>query len=93
MQRERALDADAEGLLADGERLAGTGALALDHDPLEDLDPLALALDHPEMDANRVPGLELRDVVAQLGALECLDDLAHKRGPAGRGGMLAKESA
>ena len=34
---ERALDADAERLLADGERLAGAVALALDDDALEDL--------------------------------------------------------
>jgi hypothetical protein len=70
---------DAERLLADGKRLAGPGALALDHDALEDLDALPLALDHLEMDADRVPRLELRDVTAQLGALECFDHLAHKR--------------
>ena len=55
-----ALDPDAERLLADGERLAGARALAPDHDPLEDLDAAALALDHLEVDANRVPRLELR---------------------------------
>src|SRR4029079_402901 len=58
VQRERALDADPEGVLADGERLAHAGALALDHDPLEDLDPLAVALDHPEVHAHGVARLE-----------------------------------
>src|SRR5262249_3510221 len=58
VERERALDADAEGVLPNRERLAGAGALALDHDPLEDLDPLAVALDHPEVHADGVPRLE-----------------------------------
>src|SRR5581483_2157024 len=40
VQRERPLDADAEVVLADGEGLAGAGALPLDHEALEDLDPL-----------------------------------------------------
>src|SRR5689334_23563959 len=39
VQRERPLDADAERLLADRERLARAGALALDDDALEDLEP------------------------------------------------------
>src|SRR4051794_31298256 len=51
VQRERPLDADAERLLADGERLADAGALLLDHDPFEDLDAPALSLDHLEVDA------------------------------------------
>src|SRR3954451_16973244 len=59
VQRECPLDADAERLLADGERLADAGALLLDHDPLEDLDAPALSLDHLEVDADRVPRLEL----------------------------------
>jgi hypothetical protein len=33
MQWERPLDADAERVLADGERLAGAGTLAFDRDP------------------------------------------------------------
>ena len=84
MERERALDPDAERLLADGERLAGAGALALDDDALVDLDAAALALDHLEVDADRVPGLEPGHV-AQLGALDRIDDVAHEGGPAGRG--------
>src|SRR5205085_3468517 len=40
MERKGALDADAERVLADGERLAGSGDLALEHDPLEQLAPM-----------------------------------------------------
>jgi hypothetical protein len=70
MNRERPLDADSERLLADGERLAHAGALALDDDALEDLDAAALSLDHLEMDAHRVPGLEPRQVGPQLALLQ-----------------------
>ena len=73
MERERALDADPERLLPDGERLADAGALPLDDDALVDLDAAALALDHLEMDADGVAGLEARHL-AQLGALDGLDD-------------------
>src|SRR5205823_1186451 len=76
MQRERPLDADAERVLADRERLARARALALDHDPLEHLDPLPVPLDHAEVDANGVPRFEPRHV-AQLTALEILDGRAH----------------
>ena len=50
VQRERPLDTDAEGLLADGERLAGAVALTLDDDALEDLGATPRALDHLEVD-------------------------------------------
>ena len=70
MNRERPLDADSEGLLTDGERLADAGALALDDDALEDLDAAALSLDHLEMDAHRVSGLERRQVGPQLTLLQ-----------------------
>ena len=76
MHGERALDADAEGLLADGEGLADAVALALDDDALEDLGAPARALDDLEVDADAVAGLEARDA-AQLGALESFDDGAH----------------
>ena len=78
VERERPLDPDAERLLADGERLAGARALALDDDALEDLDTAPRALDHLEMDANRVARLEPGHL-AQLGALDRFDDVAHKR--------------
>ena len=66
---ERALHADAERLLADGEGLARAVALALDDDALEDLGAAARALDDLEVDADAVARLEVRDA-AQLGALE-----------------------
>ncbi len=70
MHGERALDADAEAELADGERLVDTGALAADDHALEDLDPLAGPLDHPHVDLQRVAGPEGRDVVTQAGAVD-----------------------
>src|SRR5690606_343584 len=62
---ERALDADAEADLADGERLADPAALAGDDDALERLDAGAVALDDLDVDLERVTGTELRDVAAQ----------------------------
>ena len=73
---ERALDADAEGLLADGERLAQTAALALDDDALEHLGAAAIALDDLEVHPQAITSLEGRDA-AQLGALDVVDDTAH----------------
>src|SRR5581483_217695 len=78
VERERPLDTDAERLLAHGERLAHAGALPLEHDPLEHLEAPPLALDHLEVDADGVSRLEPRDG-AQLGALEVLDDVAHRK--------------
>jgi hypothetical protein len=60
MQRERALDADAEGLLADGERLPCSVALALDDDTLEQLSAPARTFDHLEVDAQAVTGVKRR---------------------------------
>ena len=82
MDGERPLDADTERVLADREGLTRAGALALDDDPLEDLDPLAVPLDDPEMDAHGVARLEPRHF-AQLPALEFLDDRAHRNMPGG----------
>src|SRR5581483_4454258 len=85
VQRERPLDADAEGVLADGEGLAGAGALPLDHEALEDLDPLPGPFDHAKVDTHGVAGLEGRNL-AQLTALDVLDRRAHgKEGPKAAG--------
>src|SRR5512147_374077 len=93
VEGERPLDADAERVLAHREGLPDPGALALDADPLEDLDALAIALDDLEVDAHRVAGLEVRDVT-QLAPLEAVDDRAHEKGrPTGRGRMIAKAAA
>src|SRR4051794_39229320 len=76
VQRERALHADAEGLLSHGERLADALALALDDDTLEDLGAAARALDDLEVDLEAVARLEAGDA-AQLRSLEGVDDGAH----------------
>src|SRR3954452_18385398 len=73
---ERALHADAERLLADGERLAHAVALALDHHALEDLRTATRALDDLEVDADAVARVEAGNP-PQLGALKGVDDGAH----------------
>jgi hypothetical protein len=83
VKRERALDTDAERLLADGERLADARALPLDHDALEDLDPAALTLDHLEVHTHGVARLEPGAAFAQLAPLEELDRLAHRKSARG----------
>jgi hypothetical protein len=60
MQRERPLNADAKGLLADGERLANARALAAQHYALEDLGAFPRALDHLKVDANAIARIEGR---------------------------------
>src|SRR5918997_4673359 len=86
---ERALDADAEGLLADGEGLANPLALALDDDALEDLGTTAGALDDLEVDADAVAGLEGGDA-AELRALQGVDYGAHSEENAAREGPLRR---
>ncbi len=76
VQREHALDADPEGLLAHRERLARTVTLALDDDTLEDLHAAASTLDHLEVDLDAVAGREAGDA-AQLRALDGCDNAAH----------------
>src|SRR5919201_625586 len=73
---ERAIHADSEGLLADGERLAHPVALALEHDALEDLGPAPRSLDDLEVHAHPVAGREPGHP-PQLRALEAVDDAAH----------------
>src|SRR5450759_3138480 len=90
---ERALDTDAEGLLAHGERLAHAVALALDHGALEDLDAVATALDHLEVDLDVVAGLELRHTLAQLLAFDVLDDVHGASFRAKTGGQSSRSGA
>jgi hypothetical protein len=78
VQRERALHADAERVLADREGLAHALALPLDHHALEDLGAPAAALDDLEVDADAVTGGEIGDA-AQLLALQAVDDGAHDK--------------
>ena len=58
VQRERALDADTERLLADGEGLARAMTLALDHHAFEHLRAAPRPLDHLEVHAQPVTGVE-----------------------------------
>ena len=44
--------------------------LTADHRSLEDLDPLAVSLDHADVDFHRVSGSERGDVVAQRLAID-----------------------
>src|SRR5262249_17835384 len=77
VHRERALDKHlVERLLTDGERLTDARPLPLDADALEHLDAAAVALDHLEMHADGVAGLEL----GHLSALAVLDVLDHCHG-------------
>src|ERR671925_1740926 len=85
MDRKGPLDADPERVLADRKRLARARALALDDDALEDLHAAPLTLDHLEVDAHGVPRLELRDVLAQLTALDDVDRSSHRESPGGEG--------
>src|SRR5437660_11731543 len=73
VHREGPLDADAIADLPDGEGPAGTAALAPDHHALENLDPRAIALSDPDMDLERVPRPETRDVRPGLGLLDFSD--------------------
>src|SRR6266508_2427172 len=70
---EGPFDPDAEGHLADGERLAKAPALAADDHSLEHLDALATALDHPHVHLDGVARTELRQVVAQARAFDEID--------------------
>src|SRR5690606_2657009 len=65
VQGERTLDPHAEADLANRERLAHTATLATDHDALEHLHTLAVALDHVDVDLDGVAGAEVGDVVAK----------------------------
>ena len=76
VERKGPLDADSEGVLADGEGLAGAAALALDHYALEHLGPAAVALNHLEVDTHAVAGAEL-GALLENALLEALDRCAH----------------
>src|ERR1700710_2828332 len=97
MQREGPLDADAKGLLADREGLAHAGALAPQHDALEDLGAFARSLDHLEVNAHTIAGAEGGKTLPQLVTLDFVDYGAHWRekaagpecGNRAAGGMVA----
>src|SRR6266568_260660 len=66
VHRKGPLHSHAVADLADGERLPGPAALAPDHHALEDLDPGPVALNDPDVNLQRVPRPEPRDVGANL---------------------------
>ena len=70
MQRERALDADAERDLPDGERLADAAARARDDHALEDLHTLAVPFHHADVHLDGVAGAEGREIGAQERLLD-----------------------
>ena len=70
MDGEGALHPHAEADLAHGEGLPGPGALAADDRPLEHLDALPGALDHPHVHLQGVAGAEIGDVVSQVLAID-----------------------
>ena len=78
MERERPLHPHPERDLPDRERLADPSARTTDHDALEDLDTLAIALDDADVDLHGVTRAEIRDVVAQEGLLDQIG-LVHGR--------------
>ena len=79
VQREGSLDADTEGLLADGEGLAHSRALPPQDDSLEDLGAAALALDDLKVHADAIARIEGRETLPQLASLDVVDDAAHAK--------------
>src|SRR5436853_1034035 len=70
VDRERPLHADAEGDLADRERLLEAAALTPDHDALEDLDALAVPLHDADVHLHGVARPEIRQVVTEVGTVD-----------------------
>ena len=77
VQRERPLDADAEGLLADGEGLARAGALPLRTIPSKTWVRRRLPSTTWKWTRTRSPGVEGREPLPQLAPLDAVDDAAH----------------
>ena len=92
VDREGPLDADAERLLADRERLARAGAPPGDHDTLEDLGAAAAALDDLEVHPHPVARREPRHP-PQLTLLDALDDRAHGLCEGDAGALAARAEA
>ena len=70
MQREGALDAHAEGDLADRERLSEASAGTPDDDALEHLHALSARFHDPRMHLDGVAGAEHRQSLAQVRLLD-----------------------
>src|SRR5207245_6354370 len=81
VQREGPLDADPEGHLAHGERLAQPPALTPYRDALEDLDPLPASLRDPHVHAQGVARTKVGHVLARARSFDEIG-LVHTRMPA-----------
>jgi len=89
VNREGSLDANAERLLAHGERLVQASALSVDDGALEDLDSLTSSLDDAEVHLHGVASLELGNI-AKLLALDFVNDVAHEMKVLNRLHMLVR---
>ena len=65
VDREGPLNPNTEAELADCEGLTDSAALALDDHALEQLDPLAVALDNTDVHLEGVAGAEVGNIVAE----------------------------
>ena len=72
---ESPLNANAVADSADCEALADTAALHLNHDTFEVLEPLAVAFNNLDEDANGVADLELGKICSKLLFFELTDDV------------------
>src|SRR5450631_116975 len=78
VQREGALDANAEADLANRVGLADATTVTTDHHTLEDLNARARALNDLDVNLDVVAGAECRDVIAQAGLVDVVE-LVHVR--------------
>src|SRR5690242_19021518 len=82
VQHENALHPDVEAHLADRERRAQAGAVALDDDAPEDLDAELVALDDLVVDGDGVANPEVRDILADSARLQRVN-FGQRRGHGG----------
>src|ERR1041385_1251787 len=73
MKRKRALDTDSEARLAYRYGAAKSGAMLLDDDAVEHLDPELVAFDDFVVNGDRVAHAKIRDLAPARGLLERLD--------------------
>jgi hypothetical protein len=79
VDREDTLDAYAIRDLADGHRFVQSRAATRDHDALEMLDALFIALDDANRHVNDVPRAKLWNILANLSKIDGVYDLFHGR--------------
>lgn len=77
MQRERTLDSNAEGNLANREGAANARAVDTDANALEDLNARAIAFNDVHVNFESIAGAEGWDVVAALVGGDLINDVSH----------------